>query len=156
MATLGESLATKVEATNNELLELLEGLTDEQWRMKCAGEGWAVGVTAHHVAESLGALTGLIQALAAGAQIPAISMADLDLGNAEHAVRAGAVTRQETARLLRDNITAGSAMLRGMDDSQFAGKATLPLGEMTAAQIVEAIMIGHAGMHLSGIRTATS
>ena len=156
MASTGESLAEKFEATNNELLSVVEGLSDHQWRMPCADEGWPVGVTAHHLAESLGRVTGLVQALASGAQLPAITMDSLNEGNAEHAVRAASVTRAETAKLLSDNIAAGAAMLRGLNDSQFAGTAALPFGEMSAAQIVEGIMIGHAGMHLQGIRAATA
>ena len=156
MASTGESLAEKFEATNRELLGVVEGLSDKHWRMVCEGEGWPVGVTAHHVAESLGAVTGLVQAVATGAQIPPITMDMLNQGNAEHAVRAANVTKAETAKLLRENIAAGATLLRGLDDSQFAGTAMLPFGEMSAAQIVEGIMIGHTGMHIEGIRTATA
>ncbi|MEO6399148.1 MAG: DinB family protein, partial [Tepidiformaceae bacterium] len=154
MGATGESLAAKVEATNNELLETVEGLSDEQWAMKCADEGWPVGVTAHHVAESLAAVTGLVQAVANGAQVPPFTMEMLDKGNAEHAVRAANVTKAETAKLLRENIAAGSAALRGLQDDQFEKSATMPAGEMSAAQLVEGIMVGHAGMHLAGIKAA--
>ena len=154
MTSTGESLAEKVEATNNELLELVKGLSDQQWRMPCADEGWPVGVTAHHVAESLGNLTGLVQALASGAQVPPITMDALNQGNAEHALRAANVTKAETAKLLSDNIVAGAAALRGLNDGQFGAKATLPLGELSAAEIVEGIMVGHTGMHIHGIRAA--
>lgn len=155
MTSTSEALATKFEAANGEFLTLVEGLSEDQWRKSCADTGWPVGVTVHHVAESLGTLTGLVQALAAGAKVPEITAAALDSGNAEHAARAANVTRSETAGLLRDNLAAGALVIRGLNDPQLKATTRLPFGEMTAEQIVEGIMIGHTAMHIQGIKDAS-
>lgn len=154
MASKSEELATQFEQTNNDLLQLISGLSDQQWAKQCPDEGWSVGVTAHHVSESLGTLTGLVQGVAAGASLPPLTMEMLNEGNAEHAARAVAVTRDETAQLLRDNIKAGASAIRALSDAQLENKATLPMGEMTAGQIIQMIMTGHTGMHIAGIKAA--
>ncbi|MEP6872438.1 MAG: hypothetical protein ABI939_11400, partial [Anaerolineaceae bacterium] len=105
--------------------------------------------------ESIGNVTGLVQALASGASVPAITADALDQGNAEHAARASTVTKMETTKLFRQNIDAGAAAIRSLNESQLQRTAVLPSGEMTAEQIVEGIMIGHTGMHIEGIRAAT-
>ena len=156
MSAKSEQLASQFEATNNDLLNLISGLSDEQWKKKCPDEGWTVGVTAHHVAESIGTLAGLVQGVAAGAPIPPLTMAMLNEGNAEHATRASGVTREETVTLLRENITSGAAAIRGLSDEGLQKKASLPMGEMTADQIVELIMTGHAQMHIGGIKAAAN
>jgi len=154
MSDKTEQLASQFEEANNDLLTLISGLSDEQWKKACPDEGWTVGVTAHHVAESLGTLAGLVQGVAAGAPVPPLTMDMLNEGNAEHAVRAVGVTRDETADLLRGNISTGAAAIRGLTDEQLEKKASLPMGEMTAAQIVEMIMTGHTQMHIGGIKAA--
>lgn len=153
VAGTGE-LAERFVTTNRELQTLVDALSEAQWRRPCADTGWPVGVTVHHVAESLGTLTGLVQALASGAKIPEITGAALDAGNAEHAARAANVTHSETAKLLRDNVIAGEAVIRGLTDGQMKATTLLPMGEMTAEQIIEGILIGHTGMHIDGIRAA--
>ena len=154
MGSKSEQLASQFEEANNGLLSLISGFSAEQWAKTCADEGWTVGVTAHHVAESLGTLTGLIQGVAAGAPIPAITAEALDAGNAEHASRAAGVTREETAALLRGNIQTAGTVIRGLSDDQLQKTATLPMGALTAAQIVEMIMTGHTHMHIGGIKAA--
>src|SRR5690349_15699278 len=111
-------LAEKFVATSAELQRVVEGLSETGWRTSCKDTGWPVGVTVHHVAESLGTLTGLVQALAAGAKLPDITAAALDAGNAEHARRAAGATHGETAKLLRDNVIAGETVIRALTDSQ--------------------------------------
>ena len=154
MGSKSDQLASQFEEANNGLLSLISGLSDEQWTKTCPDEGWSIGVTAHHVAESLGTLTGLVQGVAAGAAVPPITMDGLNAGNAEHAARAAGVTRDETATLLRDNIKSAASAIRGLSDDQLDKTATLPMGELTAAQIVEMIMIGHTQMHIGGIKAA--
>ena len=156
MASKSEELASQFEEANNGLLGLVSGLSDEQWKKTCADEGWSVGVTAHHVAESLGTLTGLIQALAAGAPVPTITAEALNEGNAEHAQRASNVSREETAALLRQNIQAASTAIRSLSDEQLARTAPFPMGELAAEQIVSVIMVGHPQMHTAGIKAAVS
>jgi hypothetical protein len=144
---MGESLAAKVESANSQLIPKLESMSDAQWSTPCKEETWPAGVTAHHVAESLGTLTGLVQAVAAGAPVPPISFDALNHSNAEHAKRAAGVGRPETVKLLRDNIVTAKTVISGLSDDQLQKTASFPAGPMTVAQIVEGILVGHAVGH---------
>lgn len=152
--TSSNELANKFMSTNRELQGLVDGLSEEQWQSVCADTGWSVGVTIHHVTESLSTLTGLVQAMASGAKVPEITAADLDAGNAEHAMRSANVTKRETAELLRTNLAAGETAIRGLGEAELKTTTVLPFGEMTAEQVIEGIMIGHTGMHIGGLRDA--
>ncbi|MGI8688130.1 MAG: hypothetical protein ACR2M3_06080 [Thermomicrobiales bacterium] len=48
MSKRAEELAAQFEAVNDEVIAMVTGCTDEQWRRPCASEGWSVGVVAHH------------------------------------------------------------------------------------------------------------
>lgn len=158
MGNKGNALADRFEVANAEFVKVLEGIKDEQWSRPCAGEQWPVGVTAHHIAEDHGVLSGLINTIATGGQLPPIDAAGLNAMNADHAQRAAGVTRAETVALARSEGEKASEMLRGLSDEQLAKTGALPTmgGEISAAQLAENILIGHIGMHLPSIRQATT
>ncbi len=157
MAAIGESLATKFEATNEEIIKTVESASDEQWH-KTAPEGWSTGVTCHHIAESYGGLTQMVQAIATGMPLPNFTPEMLSQGNAEHAVRAANATQAETAQILRDSGKAAAAMLRSLTDEQFAATAAMPFGgaPMSAQQVAEAVLVGHGAGHHAGAKSAMS
>jgi len=155
MAT-GTELAALFEQSNADMITAVEKLNDEQW-MKPSPEGWTVGVAAHHVAESQGALTGMVTAIATGQTLPPFTMEMLNQGNAEHAQRASGCTRDETLQLLKETGEKAADMLRGLTDEQLARTTPMPLmggTEMSAEQVVEGILLGHIAGHLDGVKAA--
>ena len=154
MGAIGEQLASRFEASNTELITRVESMTDSEWAHPTAVEGWPAGVTAHHVAEAAASLTGLVQTVAQGGQLPPITMDMLNAGNAEHALRAANVTREETAALLRTNGEAAAKMLRSLSDEEFARTGVLPAmgAPMSAQQFAENVLIGHMNMHGANIK----
>jgi hypothetical protein len=153
---IGEDLARRFEETNEQVIRAVEGASDEQWR-KTAPEGWASGVTLHHVAESYAGLTQMVRAIATGGELPPLTRETLDRGNAEHAKRAANATAAETAKILRENGKQAAEMLRSLSDEQFAKTASMPLlgGQaMSAQQVAEAVLVGHGAGHLKGVQAA--
>lgn len=155
MGTTGESLAAKFEQANGDFFAFVGGLTDEQWKRTSQAEGWSVGVTAHHVAESTMGVARWVEAVANKASFPPF---DVDVVNAEHASRAVGVTKAETLALIRENGAAAASMLRGLSDEQLAQTTFLQFvnGDVPASGLAEMVLIGHIGMHLGGIKAATS
>ncbi len=152
MATIGESIATQFEATNEEIIKSVESASSEEWH-KTGPEGWSMGVTLHHIAESYGGLTQMVQAIATGMPLPNFTPEMLNQGNAEHAVRAANATQAETAQILRDSGKTAAAMLRSLTDEQFAATAAMPLlggASMSAQQLAEAVLVGHGAGHHAG------
>ena len=146
--------AARFEAANGEVIALIRGCTDEQFQQPCVNEERPVGVVAHHVALVNGAFARIVEKLAAGEiYSPTMSWAEIDRGNAQHARDHAAVGKQETLDALRANGDAVAQGLRSLRDDQLERVAgTFGDRELTVAQVVEYVVIGHTAEHLASIR----
>src|SRR5215471_3175023 len=154
MSARAQSLAHQLEETNHSLIATIEGLSDAQWHATTPGDGRSVGVVAHHVATSHKSVAGLVGAIAHGQKVPNITMEMIHDGNAKHADQFANCTKAETLALLRQNGAAAVATVRGLDDTGLDRTVSFPMGTMTAAQVVERVLIGHANDHHGTIRRA--
>ena len=154
MSERARILAEQLEQANRDLIHTVEGLSDTQWRAKTPGDGRTVGVVAHHVAASHKSVAGLVGAIAHGQVVPTITMEMIHEGNATHATQHANCTKAETVALLRQNGAAAVATVRGLSETELDRTATFPMGTMTAAQVIERILTGHANDHHGTIRRA--
>jgi uncharacterized damage-inducible protein DinB len=151
MSERARTLAERFEQANRELIHTVEGLSDAQWRTTTAGEGWSVAVVAHHVAGGHQGIAGFVTEIANGKPI-SLDMDMINKGNAEHAVQFANATKGETLALLRQNGAAAAATVRGLGDTHL-DRVGGSMG-MTAAQVIERILIGHVHDHHGSIRKA--
>ncbi len=154
MSERAKTLAHQLEQANQSLAATLEGLSDAQWRTKTPGDGRSVGVVAHHVAASHKSVAGLVGAITHGKTIPALTMDMIHEGNAAHAAQHASCTKAETLALLHQNGTAAVATVRGLGDADLDRTATLPMGTITVAKLIEMVLVGHANDHHGTIRRA--
>lgn len=154
MSERARTLARQLEHANHELAATIEGLSDAQWHAKTPGDTRSVGVVAHHVATSHKMVAGLVEAIAHGQPVPPITMDMVHQGNAAHAAQYAHCTKAETLALLRQNGAAAVATVRGLGDAELDRSVTFPLGTMSAAQVIERILIGHVHDHHGSIRRA--
>jgi hypothetical protein len=156
MSQRAAGLADRLESINAELIAAVEGCSQTAWTSECSGEGWPIGVTAHHVAESYLGFKSLIEGIANGADLPPITPEILDASNAQHAQEAAGCTAAETLDLLRTNGRALAEMVRGLSDQQLDRSAPLALagGASISAEKMAEFMIGHPTDHLASIRAA--
>lgn len=154
MAERAETLANKLEQVNNEAIGVIGGCSDEQWGKTCADEGWSVGVTAHHIASGYAPMAGLIQALAAGVDLPGLSMEQIDQSNAENATKFADASIADTVALLKSGGSAAVAAIRGLSDGQLDRSTVVLQGApaMTTEQVVENVVIGSTTGHLASIK----
>jgi uncharacterized damage-inducible protein DinB len=154
MSERARNLAEQLEQANRALITTIEGLSDAQWRAKTPGDGRSVGVVAHHVATSHKSVAGLVGAIAHGKAVPTITMDMIHEGNATHATQFANCTRAETLALLRQNGAAAVATIHGLGETELDRTVTFPMGTLTAAQVIERVLIGHANDHHGTIRRA--
>lgn len=154
MAERAEALANKLEQANDDTIAAIGACSDEQWGKTCADEGWTVAVTAHHIASGYAPMTGLIQGLASGADLPALTMEQIDQSNSEHATQFASVSLQDTVDLLKSGGSAAVAAIRGLSDEQLDRSSVLLQGApaMTTEQVVENVVIGSTTGHLASIK----
>jgi uncharacterized damage-inducible protein DinB len=150
-------LTASFERANDALIDAIEGCSEQQLRAECAGEGWPVVVTAHHVALAYPAIAGLVQAIATGQPLPPLTAQQLDAINAKHAEECADVSREETVAVLRREGAAAAEIVRGLDNAQLDRTAAIVLvgGETwSAADTIERVLIGHALDHGQSIRAS--
>lgn len=155
MAQRAGTLARQFTEANDEMIAAAAGASASHWRAQCPGEGWTVGVTAHHVAVGHEPVAGLIMGVATGQQLPPITMEALNEGNAAHAREFADCNQDETVALLRSAGAAAAEMVRNLSDEQLDRSAEVVGQRMTAQQLAENILISHVKGHLASIRAAT-
>jgi uncharacterized damage-inducible protein DinB len=156
MSQRAASLADQFERINGALITAVESCSDADWRSGCQGEGWSVGVTAHHIALSYPAFQHFIEGIATGADLPPITMEMLHASNAQHAEEHANCTRDETLDLVRRNGRAVAETVRGLSDEQLDRAAPMALagGSMISTQQMAEFLIGHPTEHLASIQSA--
>jgi hypothetical protein len=156
MGEKSEELARRLEATVQEVVAVIEKLSDEDWSKVTEPEKWTVGVTGHHLAGALGAVAGMVAALASGRPQGAFPAARLDELNASHAREFARCTKAETLALLKQGAVTTAAVLRGLTDDQLARSGTVftDAPPMTVEQLVDLGLFGHIKEHLGSIRKA--
>lgn len=153
-----DELTARFNAVNDELVSIVAGCSDEQWRQITESEGWPVAVVAHHVAIVQRAFAGMVEKLAAGeTYTPNVDMNEIDRLNAEHAREYANVGKPETLDPLRASRAAIAHLISGLSDTQLDHHAGVFGGNpLTVAQVLDYVVIGHAAAHLDSIRATIS
>ena len=151
-----ETLAARFEQVNQELIDVIEECSEEQWRSACSGEGWSVGVTAHHVALDTALLAGMVRVMASGQSFPPLTGEGSDEANARHAQEHADCTKQETLDLLRREVPIAAGVLRGLSDEQLGRTAEVLAGaqHLSTEHVIQGFLIAHVSEHLGSIRAA--
>jgi hypothetical protein len=156
MSPRSEELAQRFTAFNNEVIAFVENCPEKDWRKVCAGENWPVGVVARHVAASHYRALALAQMIVEGKPLPELSREAIDEANAKHAGKHAGCTKDEVLGLLRENGSAISAYLAGLDDADLdrTGNLALAGGAVSTQQVIDNIIIQSAAEHLASLKAA--
>jgi hypothetical protein len=139
--------ASEIDGARERLVAFAGGCSAEQWSAApLDGDPRPVGVVVDHVAHAYEYLAGWMRQILDG-QAVTVSSDVVDALNAEHAVRAAAVTRAETVEHLRRSGTAISKLVAG------CSAADLQAGEGRVERLAQ-IAIRHADDHRTEIEAA--
>ena len=147
--------AAEFAAVNDEIVNLVEHCSEEEWQKPCA-EGWPVAVVAHHVASPLPAFIRIVEDIASGQTLAKrISMDQVNERNGQHAREFSGVSKQEVIDPLRTHGSEVTRVLRALSDAQLNFTTDVFGGrEMTLAQMIEMVVIGHSKVHLASMKSA--
>jgi uncharacterized protein (TIGR03083 family) len=148
-------LARQLDGKARDAIATLEKLGDADWKKVTTAERWTVGVTAHHLAGGLEAVSGIVTGLVSGAPSRgAFTRAMLDEMNARHATEHADCTRAETLALFRQGAATASAVVGGLSDDRLAKSGTVftDVPPMTAEQLIMLGLLGHIDEHMGSIR----
>jgi hypothetical protein len=162
-ATRSAQLADRYQATQEGFIELIESLSDEEWRLKGKNhpqlrqndqdEDRPVGVIADHVAMSGDWIIERIQAVLLDQPTPPVDFTEV---NAKHAASRAEVTKAEVLDRLRHSGERIAAAVRAIPDEKLDLERQLPSGSMTVQQRIERVLIGHIQQHQASIEATTS
>ena len=148
-------LAAEFKRLNDELIATIERCSEKQWELRCVGEEWSVGVTAHHVAEYNTIESDLAQTIASGEPLPPLTWGVIHEMNARHAREFANCTKEETVELLKVSGDQAVNTIQKIDDDQLRLTAAAPWldgAPISVQQMIEDILIVHVNEHLESIR----
>ncbi|MDQ6917896.1 MAG: DinB family protein [Candidatus Dormibacteraeota bacterium] len=149
-------LAGAIEAVNLELIQLVRGCSEEQWRTECNDEGdnRTVAVIAHHVGHGHVNTEAWLQNALTGDEVT-ITLDEINAENAEHAATYHDVARKETIQLLIENGDRLCSRIAELSDEELARKA-FHRGAGRDMTVAAFALLGqrHVSGHLATIRQA--
>ena len=154
MGAKSEAMAKQFEAKAKDALATLERLSEADWKKVTGAEKWSVGVTAHHLAGGLQAVSNIVKGIVAGHSPGNFTRAMLDEMNAKHAKDHASCTKAETIELHKKGAATAAATIRGLSDEQLAKSGTVFTGvpPMTAEQLITRGLLNHIDEHFGSIR----
>jgi hypothetical protein len=145
-------------ALNHEIIAFVERCPATLWRTPCANDGRTVAVVAHHIAASHEPVMQLVQLVADGQPLPALSYEMFDAMNAQHAQQAANCTQQEVSALLREKGQSVATALSQLHPEQLTRAAHISFANATmrAQDVVEQILVGHARHHFANMQATST
>lgn len=150
------ALADEFEVVATGFRELVQGLTEEQWRMPGRNhptirrgdedEGRPVGVIAYHTAAAMRRQSSWLPEIAAGRPVPPAPQS-----NEQQAAEHAGATQDEVVQLLDGAAPAVAAAVRALTDEELDRPARLIMGEMSVGEAVKRVVIGHILWHRGSI-----
>lgn len=150
-----DQLAQKFEQANATVIASIESCGDAEWQAKSGEEGWTAAALAHHIAGGHSGISALVTGVGGGGFEVPITPEQLDTQNLAHAAEFASVDKAAVLELARETGEAAAAALRAMNETQLGETAEFFGQTMTAAQVAENILIGHALGHLESFKATT-
>lgn len=154
MNTDAKDFTGTFESLQAQTVSTISGCTDEQWQRTTIAEGWTVAATAHHLAIVQQAFVGIVEQLAAGeTYTPNVDMEQIHESNAKHARDYAQADRDETLEVFETSGADMVKLIRAFDDEAL-GRVAGSFGgnDLTVAQFIEYVVIGHAREHATSIQ----
>ena len=149
--TRAQELAATFVKEFDAVIKTVEALTNEQWRLKTAAEGWPVCVVARHIATRTG-IDGLEGILRNNPDWVFQDLDNLDARNAREAREFADCTKEEALDLLRRSSSRVEQLVAGLTDDQLKLRGqVLARGLVTAEQWIPIMMINHVPVHHDSI-----
>ena len=154
--TRAQELAATLVKEFDAVIKTVKALTDEQWRLKTASEGWPVCVVAHHIAARSG-IEGLEGIVSGNNTLLFNDLDDSDARNAHHASDFANCTKEEALDLLRDTSSRIEKLVAGLTDDQLKIRGeVLARVPLIAEQWITIMMLTHVPAHHDSILQTVS
>jgi DinB superfamily len=151
-----KELAEGLHAFTEDVIGFVERCSEKNWKKVCEKEEWTVGVTARHIGAGHFEAVGLARMMVNGEKLPEFTMEQLvEMAN-EHARQHAECTKAEVLEVLRRNGAALVDYVAGRSDAELdrTGHLALAGGELSAQQLIEAVILKSGGEHFANMKAA--
>jgi hypothetical protein len=156
MSQRAKAISKRIESFQDEVVAYVETLSGDDWKKRCAGEEWSVGVTARHLGAGHFAISRMLGMIVKGEALPPLTMEQINASSQADAEAHPDCTKTEALALLRENGAALSAFVAGLSDDDLDRKGDMPAfgGAVTTEQFIEFVIFQSAVQHFESMKTA--
>jgi len=156
MSHRAKKLAGRLRAFTDDVIAFVEGCSEANWKKVCKKEEWPVGVTARHIGAGHFEAVGLARRVVNGEKLPELTMEQVVERANAHARQHAECTRKDVLEVLRRNGAALVDYVAGLSDAELdrTGHLAMAGGELTAQQLIEAVILESGGEHFASMNAA--
>jgi hypothetical protein len=156
MADRAKKLAQRLKEFGDELTTFVENCSETDWQKRCAWEDWSVGVTMRHIGAGHFQVVDLVKMVVAGKKLPEFTAEQITRMANEHAREHAACTRPEVLEILRRSSADFVDYTAGLSDDDLDRKGHLALagGEISAENLIKALILKSGGEHFANVKAA--
>lgn len=153
MTPRAKALADKLQAFNERVIAVVEGMNDADWKKNSFDEDWPLGVVARHIGAGHYAAIDLAKMIIAGQPLPEFTMDGLARMANQQAEKHAGCTKTEVLSILKESGKKMVDTVSGWRDEEMDKKAFFAAfdSEASVAQIVEWVVLNSAGGHLQSM-----
>lgn len=158
MSERAKNLAQRLQAFTDEVVDVVQGCSETDWRKVCKEEDWTVAVTARHIGAGHFQAVGLAKMIVGGERLPEMTMQQLvDMAN-EHARQHSGCTKKETLGVLLQAGAAVVGYVAGLSDAELdrTGHMALLGGSVSTQRFLEAVILESGGRHLASMKATVA
>jgi hypothetical protein len=159
MTSSGADLAERFALLSGNIITTVEQSSDAELSRISAAEQWTAGALASHIAMVTAGITGWVQDMVDGRELPNLTMDDIHGNNAEQAGLNARAGKDEVLTRLRANSAQLLAVLRGLSERDLERSAVFSLfdgAEISIRTLVEVGLIAHLDEHLASLRATVA
>lgn len=148
-----QDLAERFEAVNAEIVGWVRVADANRWDTTTSAEGWPVPAAAMHIALSHLSITPWVHRISRGLPVTE-TLDDFAVMNAVDAKKYADTLQRDAVEHLTVFGAAAARFVRGLTDEELDASARFAPGgvEITAARVVERVLIGHAATHFASMQ----
>ena len=157
MSERATKLADRLNSVVDDALATVAGIPDDKWTAFCPPEQCTVAALASHLGSSAtGVMSFLVQPMAEGKPLPAITPELINAGNAQNARENASRPKDETLDEIRMNGGAVVTAVRSLSDAQLDRSAVLFFSPdpVTTEFVIENALVNHLRGHLDSLKAA--
>ena len=159
MSGQAAALAERFQQATEDVIDVVRGLSDQQWRAVDAEEGLSIGAMVHHLAAGDRLARSVLQALAQGADRASrqteVATGDRERLQANEAAEFAHLSRAETIEMLRRQGADVADTIRGLSDEELERVDTFWGESVRTREFIER-WIEDIAQHLAEIRATAS